>query len=87
MLVTEQLYIFDFAKLLVVVLLENTFTPLLLCSSKLWDQFQSCRFFNFIRVSLWILVPESMAMVVEPVLFRVQRFIEVKIMSSIDPAK
>ena len=69
MLVTEQLNIFDFGKLLVVVLLEGTFTPLLLCSSKLWDQFQGCWLFNFIRVSLWILVPESMAMVNEPVLF------------------
>ena len=87
MLVTEQFDIFNVAKLLVFILLEHTFTPVLLCSSKLWNQFQNCRLVNFIGISLWILVPEGMAMVVEPVLFLVLCFIEVKIMSPIDPAK
>ena len=41
MFVTEKFDVFDISKLrvFIVVLVEDSFAPVLLCGSKLWDQF------------------------------------------------
>ena len=41
MLVTEKLDVFNIGELgiFIVVLVEDSFAPVLLCGSKLWDQF------------------------------------------------
>ena len=65
MLVAEKFDVFNVGKLgfFIVLLIEDTFAPVLFCSSKLWDQLQSGWLFLIFEVSL---VPKSMTMIYEP---------------------
>ena len=68
MFVTEKFDVFDIGKLrvLIVVLVEDSFAPVLLGGSKLWDQLQGSWLFLIFKFSL---VPESMTMIYKPCLF------------------
>ena len=68
MLVAEKFDIINIRKLriFIVVLVEDSFAPVLLGGSKLWDQLQGGWFFLIFKFSL---VPESMTVIYEPGLF------------------
>ena len=68
MLVTEKFDVFNIGKLriFIVVLVEDSFAPVLLGGSKLWDQLQSGWLLLIFKFSL---VPESMTVIYEPGLF------------------
>ena len=65
MLVTEKFDIINIIKLriFIVVLVEDSFAPVLLGGSKFWDQLQGGWFFLIFKFSL---VPESMTVIYEP---------------------
>ena len=68
MLVTEKFDVINIRKLriFIVVLVEDSFAPVLLGGSKLWDQLQGGWFFLIFKFSL---VPESMTVINKPGLF------------------
>ena len=68
MLVTEKFDVFNIGELgiFIVVLVEDSFAPVLLGGSKLWDQFEGGWLLLVFQFSL---VPEGMTMIYEPSLF------------------
>ena len=65
MLVAEKFDVVNIGKLgiFIVLLVEDTFSPVLFCCSKLWDQLQGSWLLLIFKVSL---VPKSMTMIYEP---------------------
>ena len=68
MLVTEKFDVINIGKLriFIVVLVEDSFAPVLLGGSKLWDQLQGGWLLLIFKFSL---VPESMAVINKPGFF------------------
>ena len=86
MLVTEKFDVINIGKLgiFIVVLIEDSFAPVLFCSSKLWNQLQSGWLLLIFEISL---VPESMTMIYEPGLFWILCIVKIDVGTCIDPSK